>query len=82
MSEARCKREVLLPEFYRWMAMYELEPWGRESETMQLAAIGAAICRSMSGGKMKATDFLNDEPDWWTKKDGLEIDGFREVFGR
>lgn len=30
MSERRTKEEVNSQEFARWMAMYELDPWGEE----------------------------------------------------
>jgi hypothetical protein len=75
-TEAEAKRTVSLEEFYRWKAFDELEGFGRKSENIQAAVIAASICRSFGGGKVKADDFLREDPEWWSDGRGDELGWF------
>jgi hypothetical protein len=79
MTEGEAKRRIPLDEFYRWMAFDELEGLGSKAESFQAAVIGAAVCRSFGGGKVKAEDFLRDEPEWWSEG-ATFVDELRKVF--
>lgn len=78
-TEAELRRDLSQAEFYRWMAMYEFEPWGRRAETLQQAKIGAAVCQAW-GASRKPEEFVTDDPAWWRESETIEDELQR--FGR
>lgn len=82
-TEREAKQRVSQDEFYRWMAFYAVEPWGRNAETLQQAKIGAAVCQAW-GASRKAEEFVTADPAWWREREssGDEFgDELQRVFG-
>ncbi len=61
MSVARTKREISSPEFVRWQAYYELEPFGEERADLRAGIVASTIVNVQRGKgqrAVKATDFM------------------------